>query len=298
MHEPHARGTPMSLGMVIAGPEGLVLAAESRVTLTAQILGQTPLHVNYDNATKLLSFSAPNTHLGAVTYGQGAIGFRTAASFLPEFEAGLIAPATPTPTGRRRAPVAPTAPAKLPVAGFTQRLSDFFMEQWRLAMPGNYAGPDMVFVVGGFDDGQPYGTILEFYIPSRPIPVVKHAPGAFGMNWGGQRETVDRIVQGYDGALPAIAQQELGLTDAQRDQLVAALGRLQMSLPLQAMALQDCVDLAIFFIRTTIAAQRLMVTVRGVGGPIDVATVTRQNGLSFVQRKSIVGEDGQVSGHA
>lgn len=281
----------MSLGLVIAGPEGLVLAAESRVTLTAQAAGQPPLHVNYDNATKLLSFSAPNTHLGAVTYGQGAIGFRTAASFLPEFEAGLIAPAAPAPASRRRIPATHAAPAKLPVAEFTQRLSDFFMEQWRLAMPANYAGPDMIFVVGGFDDGQPYGTILEFYVPSRPTPVVKHAPGAFGMNWGGQRETVDRIVQGYDAALPGIAQKELGLSDAQRDQLVTALGPLQMSLPLQAMALQDCVDLAIFFIRTTIAAQRLMVTVRGVGGPIDVATVTRQNGLTFVQRKSVVGED-------
>ena len=72
---------------------------------------------------------------------------------------------------------------KLPVAEFTQRLSELFMDQWRSAMPPNYAGPDMVFVVGGFDDGQPYGTILEFYIPSRPTPVIKHAPGAFGMNW-------------------------------------------------------------------------------------------------------------------
>ena len=267
----------MSLGLVIAGPEGLVLAAESRVTLTAQPPGQPPLHVNYDNATKLLAFSPPNTHLGVVTYGLGAIGTRTAASFLPEFEAGLVDPATGAAT-------------KLAVATFTKRLSDFFMAQWRAAMPADHAGQDMVFVVGGFDDGQPYGTVLEFYVPSRPVPVVKHGPGAFGMVWGGQRETVDRIVQGYDAALPGVAQQALGLTDAQRDRLVAALGQLQLSLPLQAMALQDCVDLAIFCIRTTIAAQRLTVTVRGVGGPIDVATVTRQEGLTFVQRKAIVGE--------
>jgi hypothetical protein len=285
----------MSLGMAIAGPEGLVLAAESRVTLTAQAAGQPPLHVNYDNATKLLSFSPPNTHLGAVTYGLGSIGFRTAASFLPEFEAGLIAPAAATGKGRPKA--APATPAKLPVGEFSQRLSDFFMEQWRLGMPAKYAGPDMIFVIGGYDDGEPYGTVLEFYIPSRPTPVVKQAAGQFGMVWGGQRETVDRIVQGYDSGLPAIVQKELGLTDPQRDQMVQAIGRLQMSLPLQAMALQDCVDLAIFFIRTTIAAQRLTVTVRGVGGPIDVATVTRQSGLQFVQRKSVVGEDQMVERH-
>lgn len=286
----------MSLGLAIAGPEGLVLAAESRVTLTATAPGQPPLHVNYDNATKLLSFSPPNIHLGGVTYGLGSIGFRTAASFLPEFEAGLIAPAASSAKGRK-SPAAAATPAKLPVGEFSQRLSDFFMEQWRLGMPTEYAGPDMIFVIGGYDDGEPYGTVLEFYIPSRPTPVVKQAPGQFGMVWGGQRETVDRIVQGYDAGLPGIVQKELGLTDPQREQMVKALGRLQMSLPLQAMALQDCVDLAIFFIRTTIAAQRLTVTVRGVGGPIDVATMTRQNGLQFIQRKSIVGENQQVERH-
>jgi len=56
------------------------------------------------------------------------------------------------------------------------------------------------------------------------------------------------------------------------------------------LALQDCVNLAIFFIHTTIEAQELSVGVRGVGGEIDVATVTRRDGLQFVQRKKIVGE--------
>jgi hypothetical protein len=63
-----------------------------------------------------------------------------------------------------------------------------------------------------------------------------------------------------------------------------------MSIPLQALPLQDCVDLAIFFIRTTINAQNLIVGLRGVGGPIEVATVTRREGLQFVQKKRIVGE--------
>lgn len=63
-----------------------------------------------------------------------------------------------------------------------------------------------------------------------------------------------------------------------------------MPIPLQAMPLQDCVDLAIFFIRTTAEAQRLTFGIRGVGGPIDVATITRREGLRFVQRKKVVGE--------
>ena len=58
----------------------------------------------------------------------------------------------------------------------------------------------------------------------------------------------------------------------------------------QAMALQDCIDLAIFGIRWTIGAQALSVEVRGCGGPIDVGVITRRDGLRFVQRKKLVGD--------
>jgi len=264
----------MSLGIVIKGPEGLVLAAESRVTLSAALQDQQ-VHVNFDNATKLLSFSHPNTTVGVVTYGQAAIGLRTAHSFVPEFEAGL-------------------PQERLSVRDFAERLGQFFMQQWKAAMPPDYTGPDMTFVVGGFDKDEPYGRVLLLGIPKQPSPVEQNAkPGEFGITWGGQREVVDRLIQGFDHRLPEIAQKALDLKPQQVQSLKQALNVLQMALPLGAMPLQDCVDLAIFFIRTTITAQRLTVGIRGCGGPIDVATITRREGLRFIQRKETVGEIGR-----
>jgi len=40
-------------------------------------------------------------------------------------------------------------------------------------------------------------------------------------------------------------------------------------------------------VRTTMDAQNLAIGVRGVGGPIDVATVTRTKGLEYIQQKKI-----------
>jgi hypothetical protein len=254
----------MSLGIVIKGPEGIVLAAESRVTLTAQT-PTGPLHVNFDNATKVLQFHKPNTSVGAVTYGQASIGIRTAHSFIPEFEAAL-------PTDR------------LSVAEFAQRLSDFFLAQWNGVMPTPYVGPDMVFAVGGFDEGQPYGRVFDFYIPSRPAISEQNAAGS-GIVWGGQREMVDRLIQGYDASLPGIVQSTLNLNPQQTAALLAALQPLAMPLPIDAMALQDYIDLATFFIRTTIAGQKLTVGIRGCGGPIDLAAITRNNGFQFIHKK-------------
>jgi hypothetical protein len=53
------------------------------------------------------------------------------------------------------------------------------------------------------------------------------------------------------------------------------------------MALQDCVDLAVTLIGTTVSIQRLAVEVRGVGGPVDVVTITRTEGLQPIQFKEV-----------
>jgi hypothetical protein len=65
---------------------------------------------------------------------------------------------------------------------------------------------------------------------------------------------------------------------------------LEFKIPYHVLPLQDCIDLATFLIRTTVTAQRLGATVRGVGGLIEVAVITRTRGLEFIQRKELHGE--------
>ena len=266
----------MSLGIVIKAPEGLVLAAESRVTLTASQSKGRELLVNFDNATKLLSFNNPNMFIGTVTYGLASIRLRTAHSFLPEFEATL-------PPKKR-----------LTVEDFAARLSDFFSQQWKNLMPTDYKGPSMVFVVAGFNENDPYGKVFIFEIPSKPSLTEKNPGGEFGLTWGGQGEFVNRLIQGYEPRLAGLISDALKLNPQQTKEMMKALKPLQMQIPLIAMPLQDCVDLAAFFIRTTIDAQRLTVGVRGCGGPIDLAIITRRDGLRFIQRKKITGETGEA----
>ena len=265
----------MSLGIVIKGHEGLVLAAESRVTLTTSTPQGLQIPVNFDNATKLLSFAKPHLSVGAVTYGLAAIGLRTAHSYMPEFEARLLN-------------------ERLTIEGFAKEMSEFFEDQWQQAMPQNYQGPDMTFVVAGFNEGEPYGRVYAFDIPSKPTVRMNSDLNDFGITWRGQREFVDRLLKGYDHRLVPELTTALNLNKPQVDQMNQVLEGLAMQIPLQAMPLQDCVDLAIFFLRTTIAAQGLTVGVRGCGGAIDVATITRRHELQFVQKKELRGETNSI----
>jgi hypothetical protein len=267
----------MSLGIFIKGPEGLVLAADSRITLANQVQGQPPFLVNFDNATKLLNFSCPNSCVGAVTYGQALVGLtqRTAQSFLPEFEQSL------------------DKVKRLPIKEFVQKLSDFYMKQWQVNEPPDYHGLPMVFVVGGYNEDEYFGRVFIIEIPFKPDPIEQNpGPSEFGFTWGGQKEIVDRIMSGYDSRLLKLIKDALDLNPTQVELLNQVMKSVQFPIPINLLPLQDCVNLAIYFIRSTIDAQNLSVNLRGVGGPIDVATITRREGFKFIQRKEIIGEGG------
>lgn len=273
----------MSLGIVIKGTEGLVIAADSRVTLFPQFPGSLPgqqvvVPSTFDNATKLLRINSQK-YVAAVTYGVGAIGGvmpRTASSFMPEIEAEL-----PNET-------------RVSVEDFAKRLSGFFLRQWgSLKMPPNPPfGEQMFFLVAGYDEGSPYGSVFGFSIPSLPSPKSLQPAGQFGANWGGQIEFTDRLMQGFDPKLPQLAQELLGVP---REKIDSALGeklkvKLGMPIPWQFLPLQDCVDLAILLVKTTINLQKFVVGIRGVGGAVDVATITRVDGFKPIQVKEIAGE--------
>jgi hypothetical protein len=270
----------MSLGIVIKGPEGLVLASESRITLGAQLAtpqGPTQIPVYFDNATKLFSFSEPNTSVAVVTYGQAVIGLqtpRTAASFLPEFESSLP---------RER----------LTILEFAEKISEFYLKHWRSTMPPDdqiVNIPNMTFVVAGFNHDEVYGEVYLIEIPRSPKPIPRSKGTEFNITFGGQHEIVSRIVSGYDIRLLGALKKDLNLSPEQITKFETSIKQFQIGIPLQVLALQDCIDLACFFIRTTMDAQKFSLGIRGVGGCIDVAIIKRNQKLQFIQRKQEHGE--------
>ena len=274
----------MSLGIVFKGPEGIVIAADSRVTLNAQFKHPNGeiiiLPSTFDNATKLLKISKQN-RVGIVTFGLGAIGKkdpRTAHSFIPEFEAKINKEDKGIMT----------------VENFANTLSEFFMHQWselQMPNPNEYNADPMVFLVAGYDDEtSPYGRVYEITIPKMPKAIEK-IKDEFGAIWGGQREYVDRLINGYDGNFLQIAKAQLNLNDTQTKELEDSCSKnLSIKIPYQFLPLQDCVDLSIFLIRATINLQQWTVGIRGVGGAIDVATITRVEGFKAIQEKRVIGE--------
>lgn len=283
----------VSLGVVVKGPEGLVLAADSRVTLTTASLAlpgtgggatvpgvppETPIltqnNTYFDNATKLLNVPGQR-YVGIVTYGRGTIGEsepRTAQGYMPEFESHLTVVSEGT---------------RLAVEDAARELGTFFSQQWTHAGMAPDGQP-MIFLVGGFDDAAPYGRVFEVVVPSAPEPAEQH-PSEFGIKWGGQPYLLERLIGGFAERAPRLAKDELQLSDEQVEALKTRWQELQLPIPYQFLALQDAVDLATFLVSMT--AEVMTWTAggqpQGVGGQIDVATITRTGGFRAVQQKKI-----------
>lgn len=223
----------------------------------------------FDNATKLLTLEG-HSYLGIVTYGQGALGAaqpRTAYSYIPEFEAHL-------------------GIARRPVEEVATELGTFFSQQWTNA--GMAAGAEpMYFLVAGFDEGDTYGKVFQVVVPTAIAPV-EQSPNDFGITWGGQQDFVMRVLNGVDGRAAELAEQTLALTPAQRDSLTQRWqAELGLPIPYQFLPLQDCVNLATFLVEMTATVQTWIVGIRGVGGDVDVAIITRTGGLEAVDQKRI-----------
>lgn len=118
------------------------------------------------------------------------------------------------------------------------------------------------FIVGGYDKNEPYGSLYLITIPTQPAPS-ELLTNTFGLQMAGRN---------------AVANGLLG----------------QAPIPWQLLPLQDCIDVAILAVKTTAELQKFVTDIRGVGGPVDVAIVTKIDGFRYIQSKSLRGEHGNA----
>jgi len=105
------------------------------------------------------------------------------------------------------------------------------------------------------------------------------ASGKTGSLVLGQDNVYFRIIKGYDPDLL-----EFRLSEKQKEKL----GSLRYDVRYWIMSLQDAIDFSLFIVRATIEAQRFnQKTIMGVGGAIDVAVVTPDEGFRWIQKKKL-----------
>ena len=253
----------MTIVVGVAAPDGMILAADSRITLTWD---NGRHRIASDSGQKIFAI---REQVGIATYGDAYIGKRTIAGVMDEFVAQL-------------------GSDQQSVDAFAAQLGDFFhgrflsdslqpMLEWCKQNPKRSR---FGFVVAGYDSGG-IGRLYDVMIPGPQVaPVVavgEITTADLGVCWRGQTDVIRRLIKGFDGDLFATAGHKV---PAELQQPVASL-EYSLLLPI---TMQDAVDLATFLIRTTIDMQRFSDgtvadpgSVPGCGGHVRVLSIVRDH---------------------
>ncbi len=274
----------MSVALAMNVHDGIILAADSASTLT---LGPNPTNQPgarpsqianvYNNANKIANLWKGKP-IGCVAFGSGSIGNASISTLLKDFRQKLRQPESfeINNSGFNI--------DDYTMKGVAQLLADFLSRECE-KLSKDTPRPTLGIFLAGYSTNAPLGERWAINIQNGqaqpPIPL--HAPEQVGMNWGGEGgEVISRVVLGYSNGL-------LGLLGrafpAQLGQLKPILDQLQAPVVFAPMPIQDAIDLAEFLVHTAIQYSRFIPGAQVVGGPIEIAAITKHEGFKWIRRK-------------
>jgi len=122
--------------------------------------------------------------------------------------------------------------------------------------------------------------------PECAAPTRVQAEHEFGPRWDGEYEALDRLIFGLGTRFNEVYTKH-GLSAEQAADARAKLApELYELLFLEAMPIHDAVDLARFLVQTTIGFVKFSVgRPKTVGGPIEIAAITKHEGFKWIERR-------------
>lgn len=239
----------MSLIMTVYVREGIVMAADSRLTLT--IPKQTQGQGGVQQLVSVTSSdSARNVFLadavGIATYGIAGINGVPLAGFIDSFIAEIV-------RGKGCTPVQ----IANELLGYFKKLGVKQVTHFHVA---GYAKADGSFVQ----------YVLHVDLDKQCVAQINPL-NLQGANWGGEADVLQRLLN------------QVALTGA----TVADLTPIPFfGVPFEYFTLQDAIDFAVYGIRSTIDTLRFQMREKPVGGPIDVL-VLRPDGARWIAQKQL-----------
>jgi hypothetical protein len=259
----------MSIIVSVKINDGIVLAADSA---TSFAIGQI-----YEHANKIVNL-VKGLPIGVMTCGAGGIGNASTATLLKDLRQRLAGEDEAHSDWKLN-------PAKYTMEFVNSRVQEFFNEKVKEADFTSF----LLLRICGYSSGRPLPEVWQVAFldqEERLDPCCIQPEDNFGARWNGENEALDRMILGM-GTIPEAGVKALGMTVEQAAEAHnMLLPHIYENLILPAAPVQDAIDLARFMVETTKGFIRFSITrPKTVGGPIEIAAITKHEGFKWVQRK-------------
>lgn len=274
----------MTIAINLKVMDGVVLAADSATTLMTRVGTNPPVVTNvYNNANKIFNLRK-GLPIGLITWGSGAIGSTPIATLAKDLRARFSAAQQGFVDWRLDT-------ADYQILEIARRVRTFFYEEHYTAAFSSWPDkPLLGFVVAGYSSASDTPEEYSIQIDSRGNcigPVALRPPDQVGVTWNGLIEPVTRLILGFGTNLLPLLQQQM--PPDQQTQLTEAFERVKplLTAPLvqAGMPLQDAIDLANYLAEMTVNFSKFAPGASVVGGPIEIAAITKYEGFKWVKRK-------------
>ena len=264
----------MTICVSVRIPEGLILAADSMVTLEGTVDTpkgpKTGVLQTFEFASKLTRIE--DYPIGVMSWGIGSISDRSIPSLIMEWEHGYASV---------------KAVESFKVKAVADSLEKFIYERYDKVYPASGRQPHLGLFIGGYSKGQFFSDQYKCALPKEGTwkevrPNKPDGSPSFGADWFGQIDALSRLIHGYDRA----AINELIKRGAEKKIVEKWMDDHVSELPLifDGMPLQDAVDFANYAVQLTIGRFRFAVGVPVCGGNVDIAVIT-PDGFQWAQKK-------------
>jgi hypothetical protein len=270
----------MTIVVALKVGDGLVLGADSASTLFTA----NEYHNSYFNTEKLIHVR--NFPVGALTFGLGSLKNRSVSSLANDLRARINTPDSEWTVD----------PKNFTVEQIVDRFKRYYYDELYQAQfkdappPADNNGTENVmgFFIGGYssnkDSAEVWQLLLTRHGCTAQAIIAPEAP--WDCMWEGEREPIQRILFGYSNQ---IVQRlvEAQVPEQNARELLASMEPLVNG----AMPIQDAIDFVRYLVETTCGYVRFSPGHMTVAKPIDIAAITKYNGLKWISRKHYYPEE-------
>lgn len=262
----------MTITVQIKVNDGVILASDSATTITIPTKdgGQSVINV-YNNANKLFNL-VKVLPIGVGTWGNGSFGQTSIATLAKDYRQKIS-----FDFKRQSYTIEQT----------TRELAKFlFEEHWLPAYQNSSIKPYTGFVVAGYSAGSSDAEIWHIDIGNDAQPSIYRmdTPSQPALVWNGQEDAITRLIKGYIAELPSVMKL-CQVEDAKISLVMEKLGAIEQPLITAPMPIQDAIDVGEFLVDLTARYVRFRPGAPTVGGPIEVAAITKHEGFKWIKRK-------------